>query len=173
MIKMAQLMFERVYVIDTSALINLKPYPKNIRTFKEKIWDVMEKMVDEGRLLAPLSVYEEVKNGGPDEISEWCKQHKKMFVDELELMDYIEKVKVHYDESYWNIQSSKIGPWADPWLIALSLSRPYLNPDSGKKEYPPIVNDEKNTGPTKIPYVAQKLGIRSLSLFEFFEEIGL
>ncbi len=170
---MGQAVFGRVYVIDTSALINLKSYPRRIKTFKEKIWDILEGMVEKGRLLAPQSVYVEVINGDIDEITTWCKQHKKMFVDETELIVHIEKVKANYDQTYWNIQSNQTGPWADPWLLALSLSRPYSNIETGKIEYPPVVNDERNTGPTKIPYVAQRLGIRSLSLFEFFEEIGL
>jgi hypothetical protein len=60
------------YVIDTSALIDLKPYPKDI--FKS-VWKNVEKLITDGRLIAPSEVREELLKQR-DEIQQWAKTQK-------------------------------------------------------------------------------------------------
>ena len=82
---------EKAYVIDTASLIKLKLYPREIKTF-EPIWNTLEEMIQEQRLLAPQEVYREITRRD-DQIASWCKQNKKMFVDEGEIVGFIAKVK--------------------------------------------------------------------------------
>ena len=66
-------------------------------------------MIQEQRLIAPQEVYREITRRD-DQIASWCKQNKKMFVDEGEIVGFIAKVKKEYDnadKTYWSIQSNK------------------------------------------------------------------
>lgn len=49
------------YCIDTSSLINLKPFRKDIFP---TIWDKLEKMIKNGELISHLEVYKELEIGG-------------------------------------------------------------------------------------------------------------
>lgn len=52
-----------VYCIDTSSLINLKPFRKDVFP---TIWSKLESMIKNGELIAPLEVYGEIEIGKDD-----------------------------------------------------------------------------------------------------------
>ena len=59
---------KRVYCIDTSSLINLKPYRRDVFP---TIWDKLENMIKNGELLSHLEVYKEIE-AVKDVIHNWC-----------------------------------------------------------------------------------------------------
>ena len=147
-----------VYCIDSSSLINLKPYRKDIFP---TIWERLEVMINNEEIISPLQAYDEIKIG-KDEIHSWCKKHKKMFKDINQCqMQKIQDVKKYYENIYWRNEINKTVPWADPWIIALSICEDAI-----------IVSDEKNA-PNKIPFIASAFGIKCLKLLDFFKEIGI
>ncbi len=100
-----------VYCIDASALINLKPYRRDIFP---TIWKMIEGMAENGLLISHVEVYREIRVG-KDEILKWCKKNKRIFKD----IDDCQKrrfgmVGSKYDRHYWNVEVNKPGPWADP-----------------------------------------------------------
>ena len=150
-----------IYCIDASALINLTRYPGYPKEIFPAIWDKLENMVKRGELISPEEVYKEIEAGG-DSISQWCKQNKKMFkdIDDCQTQE-LNEIEKNYDPNYWKTQMNKDTPWADPWLIALSICEDAI-----------IVTDERNS-PNHIPYIAKFFRKRCLNLLDFFKEIGI
>lgn len=146
-----------IYCIDTSSLINLKPYRRDVFP---TIWSKLEGMVKMEELISPLEVFGEIEIV-KDQIYDWCKSRKKMFmdIDECQIQE-IEKIEAQYDKSYWQTEINK-PKWADPWVIALSICEGAI-----------IVADEKDR-PNKIPTIAFAFGLKCLGLIDFFKEIGV
>jgi len=148
----------KVFCIDTSALFNLKPYPKDIFP---SLWSKLEGMIKTGELISPREVLNEV-NVGKDEISAWCNRNKKMFIDIDECQrQEIQNIKAKYTYDCWIRETSKPGFWADPWIIALSICDDAI-----------IVADESNRQ-DRIPTIAAALNRNCINLYDFFRQIGI
>lgn len=117
MFRQKELFPKTIYCIDTSSLINLKPYRRDLFP---TIWRKLESMIKNEELISPLEVYEEIKVG-QDKIYEWCKKKKKMFrdIDDCQRQKF-QEVEKQYDNNYWENEINK-QRWADPWVIALSI----------------------------------------------------
>lgn len=110
-----------IYCVDMSSLVNVqRTYPL---VFLPGLWEQMGRLADEGRLIAPREVFNELERGGDDEIFQWAKDHKSMFQDPDN--DEIEIVKEIVNNSrfsgLFDITSEK--PDADPYVIALAAIR--------------------------------------------------
>jgi len=152
----------QVYCLDASALIDLKRwYPKEMKTFLP-IWTKIEKMVSEGRIIAPLEVQKEIAFGN-DEIVKWSKQNRFVFRDlDTCQIEKIKEIQAKYPSGFWEKEINKDGHWGDPWVIALSICEEAV-----------IVTNENKDKANRIPSVAREFEIRSLQLLEFFKEIGI
>lgn len=147
-----------IYCIDASALINLRRYRRDVFP---TVWEKMERKVQNGLLISHAEVLREI-DAGKDEILKWCRKNRRMFkgVDDCQRKQF-EIIESRYEENYWNMSVNKPGPWADPWIIALAIC-----------ENGVIVTDESNKR-NRIPAIAEKLHVSSLSLLDFFKEIGV
>ena len=159
-----------VYVIDTSALINMfRWYPPN-RQFFRPIWDNVEKLILSRELIAPYEVYREIQHKS-DELAHWSRQHKIMFIhpDQDQVL-ILQNVKKAYDQEYWKREANKTGAWADPWVVTLAIkikNNPLFNSEVK------VVTDENKIKPNRIPTIAAQFGIDSLNVLEFLWEIGI
>jgi len=144
------------YCIDTSALIDLKElYPRDIFP---PIWRNIETLIAQGRLVAPKEVYQELQRV-EDELFKWAKEHKMMFknLDDEQIrhvLDITGKFPKLVDEK-------KPGPQADPFVIALALSRGYI-----------VITSESWGDPNKpkIPDVCNHYGIKCLDLVALYRK---
>lgn len=150
-----------IYCIDASALINITRYPGYPRELFPTIWEKLENMVRGGEIISHIEVYKEIEKR-KDSIYEWCKQNKAMFkdIDECQQKE-LKNIKAKYDPAYWDNEINKGGPWADPWVIALSICEDAI-----------IVTDEKNN-PNHIPYIANHFNRQCLNLIDFFKKVGI
>ena len=150
-----------LYCIDASALINLTRYPGYPREIFPAIWDKLEDMVQRGELISPVEVYKEIE-ARDDPIFQWCKRNKRMFkdIDDCQTQK-IAQIETKYETVYWKTQMNKDAPWADPWLIALSICEDAI-----------IVTDERNS-PNHIPYIANLFKRQCLNLLGFFKATGI
>jgi Domain of unknown function (DUF4411) len=146
-----------VYCIDTSSLINLKPFRRDVFP---TIWSKLEDMIHTAELIAPLEVYGEIEIG-KDKIYDWCKSNKGMFkdVDDCQIQT-LHEIRIKYDKNYWENEINK-PKWADPWVIALCICEEAI-----------IVADEKNTK-NRIPAISSMFKLRCLELIDFLKEIGI
>ena len=156
--KESELFPRKVYSIDSSSLINLKPYRRDIFP---TIWDKLELMINSGELISPIEVYNEIEVGN-DIIYEWCKANNQMFkdIDDCQINE-ISRIEKRYDKSYWENEMNK-PYWADPWIIALGICEKAI-----------IVADEKNVQ-NKIPFIAATFDeLKCLNLLDFFKDLGI
>ena len=161
-----------VYVIDSSALIDLaRWYPADMKIFRP-IWDKIEELIVNNRLFSHYEVYREI-TAGSDLMVDWCKDHKEIFQDiDEEQIEILEKVRTFYDQHYWNTHATQTKPWADPWIVCLAVQIKR----GGKlliKSNVKIVTQENKTKSNRIPSIAKNFGIKSLNLLEFFRDIGI
>ena len=66
------------FVIDSSSLIRLAR--ENPRQQYRQLWDRIEALIADGRLVAPREVRREIEKGD-DELEKWAKRWSEMFVD--------------------------------------------------------------------------------------------
>lgn len=161
MVKQQTLFQVSVYCIDASALINITRYPGYPRAIFPTIWEKLEYMITGVELISHEEVYKEIKKRN-DSIYQWCKQNKNMFkdIDECQRKE-LGNIETKYDPVYWATEMNKGGPWADPWVIALSICEDAI-----------IVTDEKDV-PNHIPYIAKHFNRQCLKLTDFFQKIGI
>jgi len=159
-----------IYVIDTSALIDLVRWYPMDRQFFKPIWYKIEKLILSNQMIAPYEVFREI-SGKSDELKKWFHNKKGMFIHPTNnQVVLINQIKDAYDEDYWNRESNKTGAWADPWVIALAL---YYKESTLISYDVKIITQENKEKPNRIPYVAAIFDIRSFNVLEFLWEIGV
>ena len=158
---MIQARIDEGFCIDTCALIDLwrRYYPPDVFP---GLWADIEKLIRQGRLIAPREVLEELR-GVDDEILEWARRFKRMFkaLDEGQLRE----VSAILEEFPGLIDPSKTKPDADPFLIALAQTRGWTV----------VTSELPRTSPRarpKVPDVCKSRGVECISLIEFFRERG-
>jgi len=156
-----------VYIIDTSSLIWLKnTYPQRE---SPEVWEKIEELCKNGKLIAPLEVKREIEAGG-DELVSWVKNKNFMFKTPDELQ--IRKVKDILEKFPFLAKPDRLDPNADPWVIALALAE-RENKRMFNQEYVCIIiTEESKRRHNGIPAVANHYGIECINLIELFRREG-
>jgi len=155
-----------IYCVDTSSFIEMKEsYPKDIFP---KLWENIEKLCKEGRLIAPVEVKKEIEQGD-DDLKRWIrsKNIKKIFMKPDN--SQVELVKEILKQYGFLAKPEKSGPNADPWLIALAISKAKANLFSNKYI---VVTEESKTRTDRIPAVCRNYNIECINLIELFRREG-
>ena len=151
-----------IYFVDTNEWINLnRHYPKEVFS---GLWENIENLISEGRILSPNEVLDEIKRGH-DELVEWCRTHRTMFLNTDKLIGQVQKIlKEHPTLVNPNARYES----ADPYLIALAAS--YKDNILGQS--PIIVTDENVNKTSRIPYAARDNGVQTCKLVEMVQREG-
>lgn len=157
------------HVIDTNVLFNFwklspdEPYGKDV--FKSQ-WELIEKRIESGAIVAPIAVYDEIMKGKiPDDpLKQWAKDHKYMFIDldemQVEAMGpIVSKYDVYNDEQR--------GSYADLCVIALAKSCD-ITVLTAERTAPQV--SMKNP---KIPNVCIDQTVKCTTLVEMFRSEGI
>jgi hypothetical protein len=161
---------ENFYVMDTSSLINLKmESPKDIFP---GVWKKIEALIDEGRLLSPEEVMNEIEMGHlDDELIIWTKENRRMF-KRLNTTQ-IQKVKEIQEKFPALVDPEKETPDADPFVIALALEQKTMTTIDGVMRRTIVVTDERKRGKKiKIPLVCEKMDVECIDRMELFRREG-
>jgi hypothetical protein len=154
-----------LYCIDTSSLIDLKLYPRDLFG---SLWAFLEEMIAAERLIAPNEVLRELEKGD-DEIYKWAVTQKKAFINLTpELGIILSEVLADVPELAKTI-ALRPGPYADPLVVALARFR--LSSGGSKCT---VVTQERigGTGSVKIPNLCSRYGI-SVVLLDMVRLEGL
>jgi len=159
-----------VYVIDTSALINLENIFKYDNPVFKAIWEEIENLIITDNLVTLDFVEDEINSyeGTKDFLKNWVKKWKKkkkliVVTDETVINAAIPIINEEYNTGFLNRNKLADGKdEADPYLIAYCKLNRFT-----------LITDESKYKPNKIPAVAKKNGVRSIDLYDFFNERGL
>lgn len=158
----------KIYCCDMGILIKLDfEFSFSKKAFKA-IWEDIEGMINRGEFVSCEFLEEEVNRyaGQHTFIKEWVAKYKSKFI--IPNNPEILTVAAQVINENLNTGFLKKKKWesgqneADPYLIALS-----------KVMGCTIVTTESKDKLNKIPQVAEKYGVRSIDLYEFFDERGL
>jgi len=150
-----------IYSIDTSCLIKSWNLVYQIDMLPS-IWTHLEAMLESGRAVATIQVYEEIERKD-DALLNWCKERKHLFTDVSE--DQIVNLQGIMARHQRIAAVGSGRNYADPWVIALAQC---FDPTAI------VITEEDKGKPTnpKIPYVCGKEGITCTTFNRFLRETG-
>jgi hypothetical protein len=157
------------HCIDANVLFNFwklgpdEPYGKDV--FKTQ-WDIIEKRIEAGTIVAPKAVYDEIMKGKiPDDpLKQWAKDHSYMFIElDDDQVAAMAPIVTKYDV-YNDMQR---GSYADLCVIVLAKSR---NLTVLTSERTALNISMKNP---KIPNVCQDQDVSCTTLVEMFRSEGV
>lgn len=157
-----------VYCIDTSSLIEMKDrYPRDVFI---DLLPKMEKLINDGRLIAPVEVKKEIEQGD-DELKKWVKGKKGLFVKpDARQFKKMKEILEKYPFLAKSKDVSAIN--ADPWLISLTIVKNEEMREGLFRRKCVVVTEESKTNPQRIPSVCRGYNIESINLLEFFRRVG-
>jgi predicted nucleic acid-binding protein len=158
-----KLPFGDSYVVDNNVLITLMAHHPQDRPAYRAIWDEIETLIKQGKIFSTMVVYEEIMRylGKDDRLKKWARAHKKRFFipTDSERFQLAQDVAKKFPDLLDKKKLQTGEPDADPFLIALARS-----------EGATIITQERKDLPNRIPMVAFHYRVRSIDLYEFFEE---
>lgn len=160
---------ERVYIFDACVFINLHQIDTRSIRLPDDIWDKLDELILSGKIISHRTAYDEVVSGSkqPDKVSAWLAPRKAHF--ELPTARQIEVMGEVVNKFPKLIDVNNERDQADPWLVALAVEKAELDTE---REYV-VVTQESQTRPTKLPAACKEYGVHSVTLAEFFEEMGI
>jgi hypothetical protein len=118
------------------------------------LWHRMSELVAEGRLVAPMAIYEELQRQD-DDLYHWVRQRRSMFIErDMDQLAVTFQIANDFPMLARRHAAAKPG---DPWVIALAKVKSYAvvsNEKTGSKDNP------------KIPHICARYGIRHLTFTE-------
>jgi len=158
-----------VYVIDTSSLIDLKPYPKDLFP---TLWTNLDSLIVGKRLISTKMVPRELEQYVVrDDIARWARKNIRAF-SEID-NDQLKNVKRILAEFPGWVDTDQERNIADPFVVALAMTRdkrPSLELIDSKRI---VVSEEKyKENKINIPSVCLKYKIECIDHFEMFRREG-
>jgi len=141
------------------------------REFFSTIWDGLDALTEDERLIASEFVLEEIKRGN-DALVKWANEHKSIFKrtnrEQIEIVKEI--MSTHGSLVKHNSEENQ----ADPFVIALAIEgkRKYEDQMFPTEEFVVITDETYRPERIKIPNVCQHYGIECIDRFGFFDEMG-
>ena len=154
---------QTVYCIDTSILIDLKRYPRDIFG----VWQSLEDMIAKDLAIAPKQVREELK-AWDDELYPWAVRQRKMFkpLTRKQANCVAEIVGKFPDLAHTDRRVEA----ADPFVIALALAEKRASLFG--KDYVVVSSERRKPGRIRIPDACEHFDLRCLMLFDFMRAEG-
>ncbi len=156
----------KIYVIDTSALIDMKIHtPMDIHISQ---WNMVKTLISSKRLVAPMEVKEEIANID-DELYEWTRNNAEMFIDIT--TGQISAMREIMDK-FPSLPGDNREHSADPWIIALAMDLKNQTSLDEEREIIVVTHEKLKGNKVKIPFVCKHFGIRYMTAQEMFREEG-
>lgn len=146
-----------IYCIDTSALIAAW-YERYKPNRFPKLWDQLDKLIKEGRLVSSSLVLRECSKQRSEELHEWLQPRTSMF----QMPDEIVQAQVeHIVNTYTGlVTAGKEKFQADPFVIALAKVNGYT-----------VITEETGlTSLSKIPGVCNAMNVECINLMQLIDQ---
>jgi len=153
------------YCLDTNVLIQAWNwyYAPDICS---SYWNCLESLIEKGDIFIPEEVFREIEKED-DQLLVWVKQHKEIFVHEIN-QDVEECIKKVYENPSHHrlVDTLKSRSLADPWVIAHAMAESAV-----------VVTKEnielRSRNRIRIPNVCDDLKIEWINDFEFIRRMGI
>jgi hypothetical protein len=151
------------YAVDNDVLITLMRYHPPDKPAYQAIWGEVEALIKQKDIFSSIVVYDDIMKylGKDDRLKKWAKSHKRRFFisPDKETWKLAQGIIKRFPELLDKKKLQTGEPDADPFLIALA-----------KSEGATIITQERKDLPNRIPMVASHYKVKSIDLYEFFEE---
>ena len=153
---------DKVYVIDTSALILLEYTFKYDNPVFMAIWEEIEELITQNKFRTIDFVEEEINSyeGKEDFLKKWVAKWKKLLVvstDVESINAAIPIINAEYNSGFFTTSKQAEGKEeADPYLIGYCKVHNCI-----------LITAESKTKPNKIPSVASKYGVICMDINDF------
>lgn len=108
-----------IYVIDACALIDAAKHYKMSKATFSPIWDAIDEMIEKGELITSSEIHDELKD---DDLIEWAKKHKEMFVPLTQEIQIRAKEILKKYPTLIKMKSTSNSN-GDPFLIATAIEK--------------------------------------------------
>mgnify|MGYP001359270863 CR=1 FL=1 len=158
----------RIYVIDTSALLRLDFTFKRDNPVFSAIWEEIEDLIVQRQFLTIDFVEQEINDYRGKEVflKEWVKKWKKLFIVKTDASSFNAArliINEEYNTGFLNVSKLAEGKEeADPYLIGFCKVHNCV-----------LITDENKLKSNKIPAVAKKNDVLCIDVYEFLQERGL
>ena len=155
---------DKIYVIDTSALIMLDVTFKYENPVFSAIWEEIEDLIRFKLFRTIDFVEEEINNyeGKEDFLKKWLKKWKKLLVvstDAESINAAIPIINSEYNTGFFDAKKLAEGKdEADPYLIAYCKVHNCI-----------LITNESKNRLNKIPKVAEKFGVECIDIYDFLQ----
>lgn len=152
-----------IYCIDTSALIDLRPFRP--RTVFMSLWVNLEGLIREDRLISPDEALHELERGD-DELLQWVRQHRPMFKP---IDDQVWALARDVAKGFPTlVDHTKLAADADAFVVALALAQPV----SLLSRCAVVAHERMRRGKARIGDACAHYGLEYLSIQGMFEREG-
>lgn len=164
-----------MYLLDSNIYINF--YDRYYRKdFFPTFWFKLLSILNSSVVIPEIVVSENYQDPW---FKAWLKDnYKKNFIDHksfalewIEVIQYIDNSPLYKDTALNSEKGWANDRIADPWLIAIAKNKNYTIVTDEVKNI--NLNPRNPSRNVKIPDVCEELGVRCISMNQFFKEIGL
>jgi len=167
-----QLIPAEIYSIDTSVILDIWCPPEGNTFSKERLpelWAHIEKLINQGKIIASKEVYDELELHASDDLLEWLKKHKQMFMFSK---DQVEKAELLINDFYSLYKSGfkpEVGDAADPFVVATAMVHSAVVFTQEKEQG---THEPSEVNSPKIPTVCKHFGVECVDIEKFIEREG-
>lgn len=160
------------YSIDTSVILDIWCPPSSSLFSKDRIpelWLHIEELVKEGKIIASREVYYELEKHATEDLLEWLKKHKDMFVFNRAQVEKAELLINDFYSKYKRGYKPDIGDGADPFVVATAMVNDAVVFTQETIQAP---HDPSTVNTPRIPTVCSHYGVECVSITEFIDREG-
>lgn len=167
-----QLIAPEIYSIDTSTFLDIWCPPEGNIFSKDRLpelWIHIESLIDQGKIIASREVLDELERNANEELAEWLKKHRSMFVLDRPQIEAADAIINDVYTTYKNGYKPDISDAADPFVVATAIVH---NAVVFTQEHTQPNHDPSQTNAPKIPTVCALYGLECVNIEQFITREG-
>jgi hypothetical protein len=160
-------MTDSIYCVDTSTLIDLRHYPRQVFG---SVWDRLEELVSSGRLISTDEVLVELERRD-DDVYRWAHTHRDLFrAPSREVILQVQQITNDFPD--WGDLANRETAWADPLVVAEAVVEQRRQEAVLFGTLCVVLTEERKPPALRIPLVCERYGLDAVNFHEMLEREG-